>query len=122
MKSLLIVEDDSAIGSGLQEAFIEYGYNVTWLDRGDTAQKALKAHNFDIIILDITLPVVSGLILAQSLRDNHDTTPIIIVTAEERDQIQTSCDKAEVNAIFGKPFDTDKLFNRVEELLPAKVS
>ena len=58
---LFLVEDDKVIGESVQDFFTEYGYQVTWEERGDIAQEILKVHPFSLIIIDFNLPQVTGL-------------------------------------------------------------
>jgi len=117
MSHLLLIEDDEIIGESLQDAFNEYNYQVTWLQRGDIAQEILKMHTFDLVILDFTLPKISGIKLAQFMRGNHDSTPIIMITANNFAEEKQQCHAVGINAIFGKPFAFDELHLCVEKLL-----
>ncbi|MEE9452583.1 MAG: response regulator [Gammaproteobacteria bacterium] len=65
MSHLLLVEDDRVIGSSLKTIFEDSGYQVTWLQHGELAQQILQASSFDLIILDLGLPQVSGLEILQ---------------------------------------------------------
>ena len=83
MSHLLLIEDDEIIGENLQTVFEESGYQVTWLQRGEVAKQAVLASRFDLVILDLTLPKVSGLEILKSLRAGDKVTPVIVITAND---------------------------------------
>lgn len=120
MDHLLLVEDDKVIGESLQDAFEEYGYQVTWIQHGEVAQQALKAHSFDLVILDLVLPQISGLEILQSLRIDDKITPVIIITANNFPDERKQCIVAGANNFIGKPFELDDLINNIEILLLAR--
>src|SRR4051794_35353343 len=80
---VLLVEDDLALGDGIRTGLAQYGYAVDWLKDGQAALSFLKAETFDIIVLDLNLPKVSGLSVLYELRSNANTTPVIILTARD---------------------------------------
>jgi len=121
MKKLLLVEDDKVFGEALQEGLTHCNYHTTWLKYDDATQEALKGHDFDVILLDITLPS-AGFTWVQSLRDDHDLTPVIILTGEAYEAIKQSCRKVAVNDIIEKPFELDKLCDHIERLLLPKAN
>jgi len=119
MPHLLLVEDDTVIGESVRDGLNEYGYVVTWEQRGDAAQEILQAHNFNLIILDFTLPKVTGLTLIQSMRSNQDNTPIVMITANINEAEIRQCHAAGVDVLFDKPFELDDLLLCIEKLLAA---
>lgn len=80
---VLLVEDDVLLGDGLQQGLIQQGYAVDWLQRGDEAEAALRAHRYDCVVLDWQLPGLTGVELLQRLRARRDTTPVLLLTARD---------------------------------------
>ena len=64
---LLLVEDDSLLGDGLQRALRADGYTVDWVDRGDQVLGALQREHFDLVLLDLGLPGLDGIQLLKRL-------------------------------------------------------
>lgn len=113
---LLIVEDDRTIAMGLEYSLQQEGYSVVLCYDVASAKKALTEHNFNLCILDLTLPDGSGYEICKMARERWDT-PVIILTA---------CDE-EVNVVMGlelgaddyitKPFRIKELTARIKTVL-----
>lgn len=113
---VLLVEDDLALGDGIRSGLHQYGYAVDWLKDGQSALKFLKAETFDIIVLDLNLPKISGLAVLHELRTNGNNTPVLILTA--RDSIDDRVKGLDTGAddYLTKPFDLDELSARIRAL------
>jgi two-component system response regulator QseB len=113
---ILLVEDDEPLGQGIRTGLAQYGYVVDWLKDGASALRFLRAETFDIIVLDINLPKLSGLAVLQELRGNNIKTPVLILTA--RDSIEDRVKGLDSGAddYLTKPFDLDELSARVRAL------
>ena len=58
---VLLVEDDEMLGDGLRTGLKQAGYTLDWVTDGQSAESALKDNEFDLVVLDINLPKMSGL-------------------------------------------------------------
>ena len=58
---LLLVEDDDLLGDAVKTGLTQFGYVVDWLKDGESARAAVKSESFEVIILDLGLPKLSGL-------------------------------------------------------------
>jgi len=65
---LLLAEDDSMLGQGLERGLRMAGFTVDWVRNGLSAQNALQSQDYDVLLLDIGLPGQDGLTLLQWLR------------------------------------------------------
>lgn len=113
---VLLVEDDLPLGEGIKTGLEQFNHTVDWLKDGQSALRFLKAETFDIIILDINLPKVSGLTVLQEMRANGIKTPVLILTA--RDSVEdrvTGLDKG-ADDYLTKPFDLGELSARIRAL------
>lgn len=113
---LLLVEDDESLGDAVQTGLRHFGYLVEWLKNGETARLALKTNTFELIILDLGLPTLSGMELLQALRRDGCNTPVIILTA--RDAINDRINGLDSGAddYMTKPFDLNELVARIRAL------
>lgn len=113
---VLLVEDDQPLGDGIRTGLAQYGYTVDWLKDGQSALRFLKAETFDLIVLDINLPKLSGLTVLQELRANGNKTPVLILTA--RDSIEDRVKGLDSGAddYLTKPFDLGELSARIRAL------
>lgn len=114
---LLLVEDDELLGDAVKSGLTHFGYIVDWLKDGDAARAALKTESFELIILDLGLPKLSGMSLLQSIRFDGNATPVIILTAREsvEDRIKGLDNGADDYLI--KPFDLNELCARIRALV-----
>jgi DNA-binding response OmpR family regulator len=114
---ILLVEDDGMIARGLQTALRQGNFAVDWIADGKSADEALHASRFDLVLLDLGLPRRGGIDVLRGLRQRGDATPVIILTA--RDEIQTRVAGLDAGAddYIVKPFDLDEVMARVRSVL-----
>jgi two-component system response regulator QseB len=114
---LLLVEDDELLGDALKTGLTQFGYIVDWVKDGETARAVLRLESFELVILDLGLPKLSGLKMLQSVRQVGDRMPVIILTAREsiEDRVQGLDMGADDYMI--KPFDLNELSARVRALI-----
>ena len=113
---ILLVEDDPTIAAALAQSLEEEGHTVvTAVDGGDGLALALD-HEFDAMILDVMLPGLDGLTVARRLRDRHNPTPILMLTA--RDLTRDVVDGLDAGAddYLVKPFAIDELLARLRAI------
>ncbi len=113
---LLLVEDDEFLGDALKTGLIQFGYIVDWLKDGVAARSAVKVEQFELIILDLGLPKLSGLGFLQAIRNENNTTPVIILTARESIQDRIRGLDSGADDYIVKPFDLNELGARVRAL------
>ncbi len=114
---VLLVEDDPLLGSGVQTGLRQNGYAVDWVKDGMAALSALDAESYDLAVLDVGLPGMSGLEVLTKLRESGQDIPVIILTA--RDTIDDRIKGLDLGAddYLVKPFDLDELTARIRALL-----
>jgi DNA-binding response OmpR family regulator len=117
MKRILIIEDDISILNGLRDVLIFKSYEVLTAVDGESGYKEAVAKSPDLIILDIMLPKMDGFTLCQKLREEGNTTPVLMLTAkgEEADKIRGLDFGAD--DYVTKPFSLPELLARVRALL-----
>jgi DNA-binding response OmpR family regulator len=116
-RAILTIEDDPAIRRGIVDALEYAGYQV--LETGDGVEGAQLAvyREYDLLLLDLVLPGMSGLEILQRVREARPTLPVIILTArgEERDRVEGL--KRGADDYVVKPFSVKELLARVEAVL-----
>lgn len=113
---VLLVEDDELLGDGLRIGLIQAGYTVDWTKNGLAAEQALQNENFDLVILDLTLPKIDGISLLQKIRGRGDTTPVLILTARESIEERVRGLDSGADDYLTKPFDLDEVCARLRAL------
>lgn len=113
---VLLAEDDAMLGSGLERGLRMAGFTVDWVRDGLQAQSALRAQEYELLLLDIGLPGQDGLQLLQWLR--ADGMPVAVLVVSARDAV---CDRVAglnlgADDYVTKPFDLDELIARMHAL------
>lgn len=114
---LLVVEDEPAIRAGLVDVFVYHGYEVdSAADGNEGLQKALSG-TFDLILLDIMLPGVSGLEVCERIRLRDRDQAIILLTAKTGDEDIIRGLSLGADDYVAKPFSVAQLVLRVQAVL-----
>lgn len=113
---LLLIEDDELLGDAVRTGLKQFGYIVDWLKDGEIARQMLKSESFELIILDLGLPKLSGLALLQSIRQSGNTTPVIILTAMDSVDSRIKGLDSGADDYITKPFDLNELSARIRAL------
>ena len=112
MKRILIVEDDLNILDIVAFNLEAAGYQTVKCDRGDTGLKLLSEQAFDLAILDIMLPFVSGLEILAQIRKTSDI-PIILMSAKASEEDKLAGFSELADDYITKPFSVKELVARV---------
>src|SRR2546423_13880409 len=80
---LLLVEDDPMIGASVQKGLRQDAFSVDWVRDARTAETALVAHTYDVLLLDLGLPDRSGTDVLKTLRRAGSDVPVLIITARD---------------------------------------
>jgi two-component system response regulator QseB len=113
---ILLVEDDELLGDGLRNGLVQEGYTVDWLKDGTSADQALQTETFDLIVLDLGLPKISGIKVLQNLRARGLTIPVLILTARESIEDRIKGLDSGADDYLTKPFDLYELCARLRAL------
>jgi two-component system response regulator QseB len=114
---VLLIEDDGMIAQGLQTALRQGGFAVDWMRDGKSANAALQAARFDLVLLDLGLPQRDGIEVLRDLRKRGDVTPVIILTARDEIQHRIAGLDAGADDYIVKPFDVDEVTARMRSVL-----
>ena len=103
-KKLIVVEDEAHLAKGLQFNLEREGYRVTLVDNGHSALELLGKEDFDLMILDIMLPKLSGLEVARRIRSTDMRFPILMLSAKSTDDDRELGLQAGADDYLTKPF------------------
>jgi two-component system response regulator QseB len=117
---LLLVEDDSMIGAAAQQGLRGEGHTVDWVRDGKDADAALRGADYDLVLLDLGLPVRDGLSLLRQWRSKGRQVPVLIVTARDAVQDRIAGLDAGADDYLVKPFDLDELSARIRAVMRRK--
>lgn len=117
MKKVLVVEDDTAMAVALRDGFQYEGYAVQVAKDGASGLHLAAEKEFDLMILDVMLPRLSGLDLCRQLRSAGNNVPIIMLTARGQEIDKVIGLKNGADDYVTKPFSFMELMARVEAVL-----
>ncbi len=115
--SILIVEDEEAIRSGLIDVFVFHGYETDSAATGPEGLEKALTGKFDLILLDIMLPGMDGYEICNEIRAKDRDQPIIMLTAKTSDEEIIQGLKLGADDYVAKPFSIQQLVLRVEAVL-----
>ena len=113
---ILIAEDDAIIADGLARSLRQGGYAVDWAPNGLEADTALLTVAYDLLILDLGLPKLSGLDLLKRIRGRNSALPVLILTAMDGTGDRVKGLDLGADDYMVKPFDLAELEARVRAL------
>ena len=114
---LLVVEDDPALSNLLVRALREESYAVDLAQDGQEAEWLAFENPYDVILLDVMLPVKDGMAVLKNLREGGIETPVLFLTAKDsKEDVVKGLDVGGDDYIT-KPFSLDELLARIRALL-----
>lgn len=115
---ILIVEDDAEIAGNLYDYFSERGYEADAAPNGVTALHLLSTQRFDAVVLDVGLPGIDGLTVAQRIRrDTRSNVPILMLTARDTLDDKLAGFNAGADDYLVKPFALKEVEARIAALV-----
>jgi len=114
---ILLVEDEKSIQDVVALNLELEGYELEVRGEGKEALKVIEEEYFDLIILDVMLPDISGLQVCESIRLKDNKTPIIILSAKDTSSDRIRGLKSGADDYLIKPFNLEELQLRIEKLL-----
>ena len=115
--NILIVDDESRLADFISRGLKAEGWAVEHAADGETALEYLRDDIFDIILLDLMLPGISGQTVCRKIRARNNFTPVLMLTAlDEKDERITGL-QIGADDYLTKPFDFDELVARIDALV-----
>ncbi len=113
---IFYAEDDSFMQKSIAYSFIRMGHEVVTVDNGKEAIDVLKSETFDFIILDVFMPHLSGVEVAEFVRSELKLkTPILILSRSDEEHLVTQAMEAGVNEYVKKPIEPDFLLLKIKK-------
>ena len=117
-KRIMIVDDSEDMRSNMMDILSEKGYRVTLAEDGETAIKFAEEKKFDLIVIDLKLPTISGLETYLSIRKFRPTVAVIAVTGFKEELNEMTIDIVKNNAYtcLEKPIDIDRFTELIDSV------
>ena len=117
---ILIVDDDIGARESL-EAILEDDYSLVSVDSGFKALEHLNSENFDLVLLDVTMPDMDGIETLQRIRKSDKSIDVIMVSAIDRAQEATASIQTGAYDYITKPVDPDSIINVISRALQKRM-
>jgi len=113
----VLAAEDNAINRSVLEGFLmSQGWSVDFAENGEEAVEAAQVKAYDVILMDMRMPVMDGLAATRAIRDLATTasmTPIVALTANARPEDEAQCLAAGMDGYVSKPIDAKRLFTTI---------
>jgi DNA-binding response OmpR family regulator len=117
MSRILIVEDEASMRMGLADNLEFEGYQVESVSHGIEGMDKILQHKYDLILLDVMLPGMSGFDICRQVRKKGNDTPIILLTAKGEEIDKVLGLELGADDYITKPFSVRELMARVKAVL-----
>ena len=121
MSYKVLIAEDNYINQRLMEKLIQSkGWECVLVVDGSEVLRELDKGDFDIILMDISMPDMDGYTATKILRKFNQTIPVIAITANALEGFREKCLSSGMNDYISKPFRKEELFAVMEKYLPAR--
>ncbi|MCK8783726.1 response regulator transcription factor [Roseomonas sp. NAR14] len=114
---VLLVEDDTSAMRGISLMLRRSAMVVDTADTGEEAGELLRHYDYDVVVLDLMLPDMSGYDVVRQMRANRNETPVLILSGLSRTQARVDGLSAGADDFLCKPFDADELVARLQAIV-----
>jgi DNA-binding response OmpR family regulator len=114
---VLLVEDDSNLGSITSDYLKAKGFNCTWEINGELGYREFVKNQYDIVILDVMMPIKDGFSTAKDIRGIDKKVPIIFLTAKSMKEDTLKGFEIGADDYITKPFNMEELIARISAIL-----
>lgn len=121
MAKILIVEDEAALVDLMRDSLAAQGFLLDHVDDGNKAIAQLKYNQYDLIILDWSLPGSDGLTILKAYRDNGGLSPVLMLTGKRKLEDKETGLESGADDYLTKPFHVRELIARIKALLRRRV-
>ena len=113
---ILLVEDNLELAQSLAELLRQHAFVVDHVDRGDAADQLLTQWHYDLLLLDLNLPQLTGKALLRRLRERGDSLPVIVLTASDSLDQKVLCLEIGADDYLVKPVEIRELLARMQAI------
>ncbi len=118
---VLLIEDDHLLGEGMRTGLERENYTVEWAQDGEAAMQLICDPAFDVVILDLGLPKISGLEVLRRARKQKCGVPVLILTAQDAVEQRIEGLDAGADDYMTKPFSFEEMCARLRALIRRSV-
>jgi len=121
MAVVLIVDDSAYQRRVIRKVVQRAGHQAMEVSDGQEALKVIPSKVPDCILMDLIMPVISGLGVLKALAGQGSRIPVIVVTADIQESVRKQCLELGAHTVLNKPINEDKLLSAIQNALDSKV-
>jgi signal transduction histidine kinase/CheY-like chemotaxis protein len=110
---ILVVEDNAVNMMVVSKMLLKWNATVSKASNGLEAVELAAKHQYDVILMDLQMPIMDGLTATSHIRKTNNTTPIIALTATTDESLTNSLSQKGINDVVQKPFVPEDLYNKI---------
>jgi two-component system sensor histidine kinase UhpB len=114
---ILVVDDEEIITKSLSRLLQYYGYHVVTANNGLECLQILSAQHFDLVILDIIMPGMSGIDVLQKIKEKHKDAEVIMITGYADKEKAISAFRLNAYDLIEKPYGAEEILNTIAHCL-----
>ena len=120
---VLLAEDNEINVQLVYELLDRIGINIEIVNNGEDAVKKVKESKYDLVLMDLHMPIMDGYGASTSIRKFDEKIPIIAITADTRSNLMTKCKLAGINDIITKPINPKLMYSTISKWIsPSKLT
>ncbi len=117
MTEILLADDEEELLELIRFSLDAAGYSVTPVKNGKLAVEQTKKKRFDLIVMDVMMPLMDGYHAASEINQDPEAPPILLLTSRDFDQDQAAIKGSGASAFLSKPFEVPELLQTIRGLL-----
>lgn len=114
-KRILIAEDSSVIQNLTKKILSQQNYEIATVKNGQEVLDSISEQSFDLVLLDIHMPVMDGMECAKQIRSANNDMPIIAITGNANNYTMQDFNDAGINDFLPKPLNYDQMLDMVKK-------
>jgi two-component system response regulator RegX3 len=111
---ILVIEDQEDLAELYESSLRQAGYKVRNAFTGEEGIAEFEANGADVVLLDMTLPEMHGTEVLREIRNVNASVPVIVITAEENEQLREQCERLGVHDYLAKPLNYDAMLTAIK--------
>ncbi len=117
MPKILVADDEDGLLELIRFSLDTSGFHVTTARNGKQALELAQKDKFDLIILDVMMPLMDGYHVASEISQDPKSPPVLLLTSRDFDQDQSAIKGSGASAFLSKPFEITELIQTVKDII-----
>ena len=113
-KTILVIDDEPMLRYTLRELLVDLGFQVLQATHGQQGIEILEQEHVDLVLLDMVMPVLSGMEVLYKMRESHIETPVVLSSGRARGLDRAELEQLGVLGILNKPYSMVQLSEILE--------